>query len=196
MCTKQASKYVMRTSMRLKPLNMLWFFMVGLYFSCAGPKSAQNSNSQSNQYNEDLAALRQADIMPMENQLNNPQENEVDVAKLSNGETNAVDYRYAVTTNLDNLLEESSRINITEIKSVPGYTIQVYMGTSRDGANLAQRKVYQVLPESRPEIKFVQPNYKVYVGRFVNRLEAQKSYSALRSEFPNALVIPERIRVN
>jgi hypothetical protein len=179
---------------------MLWFFMVGLYFSCAGPsQTAQKGNtpSRASQYEEDLSVLRQADIQPFEQQMAEQKEaggeNRIENLEIDGDELRT---RQAVTSQLNTLLAQSSEVNRTTIKSVPGYTIQVYLGTSRDGANLAQRKVYEMLPEARPEIKFVQPNYKVYVGKFMNRLEAQKTYASLKPDFPNALVIPEKIQIN
>ncbi len=77
-----------------------------------------------------------------------------------------------------------------------GYTIQVYSGTSRDLASRAKAKVYRILPESRPETKYEQPIYKVRVGQFGDRLEAQASYAELLQEFPEAAVIPARIKIN
>gem|GEM_PF-4059268 len=51
-------------------------------------------------------------------------------------------------------------------------------------------------PESRPETKYEQPIYKVRVGEFGDRLEAQATYAELLEEFPDAAVIPSRIKIN
>ena len=91
-----------------------------------------------------------------------------------------------------------SALNGTNRRSgtTAGYTIQVYSGTSRDLASKAKAKVYRILPESRPETKYEQPIYKVRVGQFGDRLEAQATYAELLDEFPEAAVIPTRIRIN
>ena len=80
--------------------------------------------------------------------------------------------------------------------TTPGYTIQVYSGTSREEASSAKAKVYRILPEARPETKYEQPIYKVRVGEFGDRLEAQATYAELQQEFPQAAVIPFRIKIN
>lgn len=77
-----------------------------------------------------------------------------------------------------------------------GFTIQVYSGTSREQASQAKAKVYKIIPDSRPETKYEQPIYKVRVGEFGDRLEAQTLYAELVGNFPDAIVIPSRIRLN
>jgi hypothetical protein len=76
---------------------------------------------------------------------------------------------------------------------VQGFTVQVYAGSSRNAANEAKEKVYQTLQNVSPELEYIQPNFKVKVGQFIDRLEAQKMYAQLREEFPQALIIPEKI---
>ena len=56
--------------------------------------------------------------------------------------------------------------------------------------------VYNILPDSRPETKYEQPIYRVRVGEFGDRLQAQNVYAELAEEFPGAIVIPSRIRLN
>ncbi len=77
-----------------------------------------------------------------------------------------------------------------------GFTIQVYSGTSRDDASKAKAKVYTILPDSRPVTNYEQPIYKVRVGAFGDRLEAQGVYGQLVAEFPTAIVIPSKIKIN
>ena len=79
--------------------------------------------------------------------------------------------------------------------TAPGFTIQVYSGTSREEASQVKSQVYRILPNSRPETKYEQPIYRVRVGDFVDRLEAQDTYAKLQKEFPGAIVIPTRIRL-
>ena len=81
-------------------------------------------------------------------------------------------------------------------KTAQGFTIQVYSGTSREEASQAKAKVYKILPDSRPETKYEQPIYRVRVGEFGDRLQAQNVYAELAEEFPGAIVIPSRIRLN
>ena len=81
-------------------------------------------------------------------------------------------------------------------KVISGYTILVYSGPSRDEANKSKDMVYRVMPDSRPQIQYTQPYYRVKVGRFVERIEAQKKFTTLKKEFPTAMLVPERFTLN
>jgi hypothetical protein len=100
-----------------------------------------------------------------------------------------------VTYKLNNLLD-SMQIRTSEQRLIQGYTVQVYSGNSREAANEAKSLVYKIFPESRPETTYVQPNYKVKVGKYLNRVEAQKIYARLKNDFPGAMVIPEKISLS
>jgi hypothetical protein len=180
------------TSMR-KRNYMIWFMMLGLYFSCAGP--GQSPQRAETQYSEDLSALRRSQdykLTEPDGATATPRPRPEQSQYPSSG---AVTASQDVTRQLETLLAQSAERN-KEIKTLPGFTVQVYLGTSRDGAERAKRQVYNAVPEARPEVKFVQPNYRVIVGRFVDRMEAQSTYASLKKEFPNALVIPDRIQIN
>lgn len=81
----------------------------------------------------------------------------------------------------------------SEVKFLNGYTVQVYSGNNREQAKEAKNKVYELFEAYDPEITYIQPNFKVSVGKFYDRLEANRVYIDLKKEFPNAIVLPERI---
>ena len=110
-------------------------------------------------------------------------------------EVTEVEPEYDQTSEVDQKLAAISSANKTS-RTAPGFTIQVYSGTSREQASQAKSQVYKILPESRPETKYEQPIYRVRVGAYGNRLEAQNTFAQLQKEFPQAIVIPSRIRVN
>lgn len=72
------------------------------------------------------------------------------------------------------------------------YTIQVYLGRSREEANQIREQVYRALPEEKPILIYKQPSYKVTVGKYFDRVEAYKTLTTLRGSFPGALMVPER----
>src|SRR5690606_9962260 len=98
-----------------------------------------------------------------------------------------------VTAEVDERLEKIAESN--KGKQISGFTVQVYTGSSREAATHSKDKVYRLIPDARPQIQYVQPNYMVKVGRFIERLEAHKTYTTLRTEFPSAIIIPERFTV-
>ena len=96
-----------------------------------------------------------------------------------------------ITFRLDSLLDTIA-VNDQRKRYVQGYTIQVYTGSSRSEANEAQSLVYRLLPGSKPTMSYDLPNYKVKVGRFLHRIQAQKDFVHIRKRFPNAILVPQQ----
>lgn len=136
-------------------------------------------------YDEDLSTHRpQVPIEPTETE-ETPEKLELEDVAPTKDQTGEIDQK----------INQISTHNATS-RTAPGFTIQVYSGTSREKASEAKTQVYKILPNSRPETKYEQPIYRVRVGAFGDRLEAQNVYAELLREFPQAIVIPSRIRLN
>ncbi len=80
-------------------------------------------------------------------------------------------------------------------KSYLTYTIQVYIGRSREEANQVREKIYRVLPEEKPVLTYHQPSYKVFVGKYHEKVDAYKTLNILRNNFPGAMLVPQRKRM-
>jgi len=76
------------------------------------------------------------------------------------------------------------------------YTIQVYIGRSREEANQIREQVYRVMPDEKPNLAYKQPSYKVTVGKYYDRIEAYRTLNKLREEFPGAGLVLERNYMN
>ena len=76
------------------------------------------------------------------------------------------------------------------------YTIQVYIGRSREEANMVREKVYRILPEEKPELGWRQPSWLVTVGEYQDRVDAYKALTKLRQTFPGAGMIRERNKMD
>ncbi|MCK5700649.1 MAG: SPOR domain-containing protein [Cyclobacteriaceae bacterium] len=72
------------------------------------------------------------------------------------------------------------------------YTIQVYIGRSREEANQVREKVYRVLPEEKPILSYRQPSWIVTVGKYLDRVEAYKTLIILRKSYSGAMLVPAR----
>lgn len=73
-----------------------------------------------------------------------------------------------------------------------GFTIQLYYGERQEAENIIKnyRKNYT---EWAATIEYETPNYKVWVGDFITRLEADRALLKIQKHFPNAFVFrPER----
>ena len=68
------------------------------------------------------------------------------------------------------------------------YTIQVGFG-SYDYAEELQEEVSLEFPEYDPQIVFDSPTYRVHIGKFRSRLEAEKKFLEVRRKFPGALLL-------
>ncbi len=74
-----------------------------------------------------------------------------------------------------------------------GYRVQIFNGTSRKSAFDAQNRFQEDHPGVRTYISFRDPNFKVQVGDFRSRLEAQKMLEELKPYFSGMLIIPGKI---
>ena len=95
---------------------------------------------------------------------------------------------------LDSILD-SIAITDQQQNYYQGYTIMLYTGSSREQATMARGMVRSMELDVEPDLVYNQPNYKVKVGQFLTRLEAQPLFTELKKEFSNAIVAPERIYV-
>ena len=138
----------------------------------------------SSDYSENITGLR-----PKYDKLDIPQK---DTVKTTENQQVKVGPKRDVSKKLDGILDEIIKKN-EEIEYTSGFTVQVYSGASRENADMVKSEIYKQLPTSRPKVAWEPPNYKVRVGSFLEKIEAQKSYSELKQHFPQAILIPTRI---
>ncbi|WP_017256821.1 SPOR domain-containing protein [Pedobacter arcticus] len=74
-----------------------------------------------------------------------------------------------------------------------GYRVQVFFGNDRKEAYNEQARFNSLYPELATYISYTQPNYRVKVGDFRTRAEAQKLITELRPIFPTLFIFNERI---
>lgn len=112
----------------------------------------------------------------------------------SNASSLPLNSKEDITEELDSLVLLIADKNLQK-RVIDGYTIQVYSGANRDLANKARGEIQQLGLDSPAQVVYVQPNFKVKVGKFYTRLEANKVFVQIRAVFPNALLLPEKIPV-
>lgn len=174
---------------------LLFLALASAVFSCLPPKTIGTQGDD--RYNEEISRYRRNYADSLE-QITSGGQN-ADVTR-PNPEANAptvtasLNTQYDINESMDDFLRQVIERN-TEANTYQGYTVQVYTGSSREKANEAKNTVYSLLPEADPTITFDPPNYKVKVGEFADRLEAQSIYSPLKNAFPVVLIVPERFPV-
>jgi len=98
----------------------------------------------------------------------------------------------SITSSLDSLLD--SIATYTRSRGYYTiYTIQVYTGINNKDANEAKSLIYDNFADLIPKLEYQQPIFKVKVGLFYDKLDAQKELIELKKIFPGAIIIPERI---
>ena len=74
-----------------------------------------------------------------------------------------------------------------------GYRILIYSGAQRQSAYDAQSKFQSRFPDERTYISYREPNFKVKVGDFRTRLEAEKMVHDLKPWFSGLFIVSEKI---
>ncbi len=96
-----------------------------------------------------------------------------------------------VTVNQDpkfeQLLNEKRKIN-TSLTVNDSYKIQVFSGSS-ENAKKTLNEFRQEFAAIDATIVFNTPNYKVWVGNFRTRIEAEKTLAEIKDKYKNVLLI-------
>ncbi len=98
-----------------------------------------------------------------------------------------------VNEKVEDVLDSINRFNITR-KFIEGFTIQVYSGQNREEAMNVKKKL-TTETELNALLEYNQPKFRVRVGSYYSRLEAQKDLTRIKKIFSNAILVPEKILV-
>ena len=89
--------------------------------------------------------------------------------------------------NITTLLNLKKELNKDENTS-DRYKVQIYSG-NRAGAEAAQKEYYSIYNQWRSKLVFELPrNYKIWVGNFRTRLEADRALKRIKRNFNNAFI--------
>jgi hypothetical protein len=89
---------------------------------------------------------------------------------------------------IDTLLELKKEVNLSKLN----YKIQIFSG-ARSGAEKAQKEFNQFFSEWNSEKQFETPNYKIWIGNFKTRLEADRALVKIKRKFSNAFYFKPKI---
>jgi hypothetical protein len=163
----------------------------GIFSACAGSKASGTSGdskttdettktvgkSTKKVRTEDLSAYRPKVVVPSE------------TSAAAVAPTHHVNDKVAML--LDTLAASNKNI-----KYAQGYRILVYTGNDRKTAFDLRKSAVNNLPEERDYLTYVQPTFKLKIGDFYTRMEANEALQQLRNIAPNASIIAEQINVN
>ena len=82
-------------------------------------------------------------------------------------------------------------------RSAAGFRILVVNTNDRNKAYSAKTKIYQEFPELKAYLMYQSPFYKLKVGNFREREDAEEYMSAIKQFFPNGVyIVRDTIEVN
>lgn len=165
------------------------YFLALVILGCASAKKPVSTTTQGTKYSEDLSIWRpKADPVPGETTTTTM---DTDVRK----PTTTAEARYTVNKKLDNVLDSIDRYNVQR-NFIDGFTIQVYSGSKKEDAFNAKKELQSTLPELPSEVQYAQPNFRVKVGKYYTRIDAQKDLLDVKRLFPGAIIIPDKVSIN
>ncbi len=169
----------------------LFLFFVVIVVGCAPtapvvvnrkPSAPINTSSQS--YDEDLSIVRPRykDTPITNNSTKKPEPKPTTLSQPLQ----------LVNKQVDAILDTIS-IQNRALRFAVGYRIQIYAGNLRTEADDAKLFVYQNYPELLPYIAFTSPTYRVKVGDFMNKLDAERYLQQVRQQFSSAIILQDKI---
>lgn len=135
-------------------------------------------------YEEDLSALRNSYTSIKEEQEIEPK---VEQSLSFVGEEPKND-NAAIANNLQKLKERNE--SLVEAR---GYRISIYSGNTRGEFESAKAYSLQHFPELEVYETYSQPTYRIKVGDFLNKMDAERYYAELVSRFPTAKIMADKI---
>ena len=193
--------------MRLVHPVLLLVVMISLG-SCASSRPASSSGRAAdyNSYNEDLASVRPiykpianttpssrpavptASVSPSPTAASaTPRRNE---PRKATGPAEAMH----VNRRLDIVLDTIA-IKNRSVRYAPGFRIQVYVGNQRQDLESNKLLIYQKFPELSAYISYSQPTYKLKVGDFMRKLDAERYFASIRQLIAPAQLQADKVDV-
>ncbi len=96
---------------------------------------------------------------------------------------------------IDTLIEKHIFLN-KQFKTIEGYKIQIFFdagNNSKHNAYDARDNFIEKYPAYYVSVTFNEPYYRVRVGAFRSRMEAEGFLAMIKADYPNAFVIKDEI---
>ncbi|MFN4145745.1 MAG: SPOR domain-containing protein [Runella sp.] len=167
--------------------QFLWLlFMAGLVTGCATSKPIRiGSADPYENYEEDLSAVRPR---YKETTLKETPSKPPEVKRVLS------DQPIHINRQLDAVADTIAARN-RSVRYAAGYRIQIYVGNTRKDADDARLYTYQAFPELNPYMAYSQPTYRVKIGDFMTRMEAERYLQQVRNRYEAAVILPEKIEL-
>ena len=101
------------------------------------------------------------------------------------------------STKIDTLIMKQRQIHVND-STIDGFRVQIFMELGNDAlrhADSVKAKFSEKYPEVPIYLVFGQPYYRLRIGDFRTRLEAENMYQRVKKEYKNAFVTADRINL-
>ena len=159
----------------IRALIFILIFVVG----CINKPPASSQYLEKG-YFEDLSFLRES---PEKNNVDSNNINEISIIEESK-----------FNKELENIYITYE--NTPKNKYLNGYTIQIFSGLEREKADSIFFTADSIYSELDIYTLYDQPNYRVKVGKYFYRINANKALNKLINDFSEAIIVPEIIKIN
>ena len=88
------------------------------------------------------------------------------------------------------MVAQNKKLNLRD-----GFVIQVYSNTNRDEALDIHNYCQDIFPELLINLTYNQPNYRIKIGAFHEKLTATRFLNDIKKTFPKSIVIAEKIPI-
>ena len=162
-------------------LHFVFYVSFTSLFGCAASNTTSNT-----EFNDDLTQYRvKVNSSINQNLTESNMNQETDWGNLA--------FEASVTEDIDVLVAQMAKTNL-RVESFPGYRIQVYSAGNRNDAEEVIKYLEEELEVTEPiYLDYEQPNFKVKIGDYTNRVKAHEIHSTLKEEYPYSIVIRDEI---
>jgi hypothetical protein len=87
-------------------------------------------------------------------------------------------------------------IKLSNGEYIPGFRIKIHSGIDKDKASYTASKFRSAYSDIAYYEKYQQPNFTVTVGDFKTKFEAYKFLQDIKSSFPLAFIVKEKIKAH
>lgn len=94
------------------------------------------------------------------------------------------------------LIKNHRNVQVGYIYSGKGYRVQIYTGNDRVKANEVKVDFIRRYPGIRTYLTYVQPQFRVKVGDFKTRGEAEKLFNETNSIYGACMIVPDIVVIN
>ncbi|QKG58701.1 hypothetical protein GKZ68_19930 [Hymenobacter sp. BRD128] len=100
-----------------------------------------------------------------------------------------------VTAQVEQRLRDQAFTN-QNVKYASGFRVRAYLGLERDQVMNIRRQIISRYPDETDYITFKQPVYRLYIGDYLNKLDAARGLARVRQFVPRAELEPMQVLLN